>query len=68
MQKKLLAKTYTFEQAVEIATANEATTKDIKEMSQHTSPQINIVKQTSQPRRGLYQGQYANLQLDSIVD
>ena len=58
IQKKLLAKTYTFERAVEIAIAEEAATKDIKEMSQHAIPQINAVKQVSQPRprRGVYRG------------
>ena len=39
IQKKLLAKTYSFERAVEIATAEEAAAKDIREMSQHTNPQ-----------------------------
>ena len=39
IQKKLLAETYTFERAVEIATAEEAATRDIREISQHGSPQ-----------------------------
>ena len=56
IQKKLLAKTYSFERAVEIVTAEEAAAKDIREMSQHASPQIHTMKQTPPPRRGAYRG------------
>ena len=44
----------TFDRAVAIATAEEADTKDIKEISQHGSPQVNTVKQTPRPHRGAY--------------
>ena len=50
IQKKLFAKTYSFERAVEIATAEEAAAKDIREMSQHTNPQIHTVKQIPPPQ------------------
>ena len=56
IQKKLLAKTYSFERAVEIATAEEAAANDIREMSQHTNPQIHTVKQIPPPRQGAYRG------------
>ena len=42
---------------MKIATAEEAATKDIKKISQHGSPQVYTVKQTSWPRRGAYRGQ-----------
>ena len=56
IQRKLLAKTNSFEKAVEIATAEEAAAKDIREMSQHASPQINTVRQVPSSRRGAHRG------------
>ena len=55
IQRKLLAKTYSFERAVEIATTEEAAAKDIREMSQNASPQINM-NQIPPPRCGAYRG------------
>ena len=57
IQKKLLAKTYSFERAVEIAIAEEATAKDIREMSQHGSPQIHRLHHCDEERIKEDQGQ-----------